>query len=796
MNVRTWGKRIAAALLAAVWAAALPSQAFAAASPGAGGLSVLTDELGNTALYGYREETNQLDWVQGPEDTAGTRTNYRYDAQQRLTALEKAVSGLEGGLTAIANRYGYEAGQLVSLFHSNTADSSTEYRLVRDEDGRLTEVQVGGRTLVSYRYADGQDEPAETVYGNGSLLSRSYDAEGRLTASRWDGDARTETRYTYDAAGRVTSAVQGPAGRETRSQYDDAGRLTAQEQTEGGQACAVRWEYDAEGRLARVTETQDGESRSTEFRYDTEGRLAAVDFGAASAVYQYDAEGRLTGQELLYQGRPAAARTVEYLPAADGTASSRVSVWRSGDREFRYTYDGRGNILTVSEGGLTTSYTYDEAGQLVREDNQRAGRTWVWAYDAGGNIRRRAEYPYTEGALGEPEQTAAYDYGDSQWGDLLTGYEGRALETDGAGNLLTDGVWSYRWECGRQLAGMSDGSRTLAFGYDADGRRVQKTADGVVWRYGYQGDKLTYLSNGTDTLRFGYDGEGAAVLEWNGAVYFFLRDRQGNIVGLADTAGETVVEYTYNAWGVPLAVTGRLADTLGQLNPLRYRGYCYDAETGLYYLTSRYYHPALGRFISADEVVAGPGSALLGGNLFAYGLNDPVNTSDPAGNWPRWITAGFAALSALTALRQQSLRAALTALAATGVYRLQVVHFDVREALNIDIPLTREEAIAAGWLGPDTNPVGPSALLHQFTSTVFGENVKYVSPDGCREAIYDGWGKLIADVRDIGTYNFAPSGTLWGDIRHFFVDMLPWAVFGNDDGDPGPLIDGLIRLFQ
>ena len=62
-----------------------------------------------------------------------------------------------------------------------------------------------------------------------------------------------------------------------------------------------------------------------------------------------------------------------------------------------------------------------------------------------------------------------------------------------------------------------------------------------------------------------------------------------------------MVQYTYNAWGEQLSVTGSLAYTLGQINPLRYRGYYYDAETGLYYVSSRYYNPEIGRFIPAGN---------------------------------------------------------------------------------------------------------------------------------------------------------------------------------------------------
>lgn len=801
MGARGIAKRLlAGALAAALLATALPGGALAAAPQPPDSLSVLTDELGNTALCGYDEEENCLYWFQGPEDTAETCTRYTYDEAGQLAAVEKTVGGLAGGLDGVASQYMYDgAGRLTGLAHSNTAASSTDYRFRYDAAGRMTEAQVGGRTLVDYRYDGDGESPAETVYANGDTHICQYDAAGRLTASRWSGSAQAETQYRYDDAGRLAAIDQGPGGQRVRCSYDEAGQLMEQMRTADGFAQQVQWTYSGDGQLAAVTEMLNGASRTTALAYDGPGRLVAVECGGASAAYTYSG-GQLAGQTLLYQGAPVLTRSVEYLPGVSGQSSSRVAVWRNAaagcDTSYRYTYDGNGNIRSVSDGTYTTCYTYDEAGQLVREDNERAGKSWTWTYDAGGNRVQAAQYAYTTGALGEPERTTDYAYGGDGWGDLLQSRGGQALAADAVGNLLSNGTWSCRWAFGRQLAGMTDGSRELTFRYDADGLRSEKAVDGVVWRYAYVDGRLTGMTNGTDTLRFVRDGEGAAFLDYNGTVYAYLRDLQGNVVGLLDAAGEPVVEYAYDAWGVPLAVTGPLADTLGQLNPLRYRGYVYDPETGLYYLDSRYYDPELGRFLSADGGVAAPGGALLGGNLFAYGLNDPVNTRDPEGSWPRWITAGFAALSAALALRQQSMQAALTALAATAVYRLQVVHFDVREALNIDIPLTREEAIAAGWLGPDTDPVGPSALLHQFTSTVFGENVKYVSPDGCREAIYDAWGKLIADVRDIGTYNFSPSGTLWGDIRHFFVDMLPWMIFGNGDKDPGPLLDGLLRLFK
>lgn len=72
--------------------------------------------------------------------------------------------------------------------------------------------------------------------------------------------------------------------------------------------------------------------------------------------------------------------------------------------------------------------------------------------------------------------------------------------------------------------------------------------------------------------------------------------------------------------------------TLGALNPLRYRSYVYDRETGLYYLQSRYYSPSWGRFINADNITDS-GDSIKGYNLFVYSANNPANYSDPNGHW-------------------------------------------------------------------------------------------------------------------------------------------------------------------
>lgn len=100
-------------------------------------------------------------------------------------------------------------------------------------------------------------------------------------------------------------------------------------------------------------------------------------------------------------------------------------------------------------------------------------------------------------------------------------------------------------------------------------------------------------------------------------------------------AGTPVVNYSYDAWGNSISTTGSMANTLGILNPLRYRGYVYDQETGLYYLQSRYYNPEWGRFISADttDILTATPMGLTDKNLFAYCDNNPVVRGDNGGKF-------------------------------------------------------------------------------------------------------------------------------------------------------------------
>ena len=151
---------------------------------------------------------------------------------------------------------------------------------------------------------------------------------------------------------------------------------------------------------------------------------------------------------------------------------------------------------------------------------------------------------------------------------------------------------------------------------------ITKTTEFVT-----SGIRLLAQRCGEDVITWQIDGNGAVLgFVYNDEVYFYIKNAQGDIIGIVDEAGNEVATYIYDSWGK--IVNENALSAIGKLNPLRYRGYYYDEETQLYYLNARYYDPETGRFLNADDNLEG------GLNLFAYCYNNPVNKIDPSGKIP------------------------------------------------------------------------------------------------------------------------------------------------------------------
>ena len=151
----------------------------------------------------------------------------------------------------------------------------------------------------------------------------------------------------------------------------------------------------------------------------------------------------------------------------------------------------------------------------------------------------------------------------------------------------------------------------------------------------------------TETLNFTYDASGTPLsVNFSGSDYYYVTNIQGDIMAILNTSGEPVAQYNYDAWGKLYSTTGTLASTLGEANPLTYRGYVYDHEIGYYYLQSRYYDPEIGRFINADNYPT-TAQGLTGNNMFAYCGNNPVSRADNGGEF--WSIVVGAAVGAVLA---------------------------------------------------------------------------------------------------------------------------------------------------
>jgi len=230
-----------------------------------------------------------------------------------------------------------------------------------------------------------------------------------------------------------------------------------------------------------------------------------------------------------------------------------------------------------------------------------------------------------------------------------------------------------------------NGECNLSISYDADGVPVSVAFDANIYDDFYDED--------------GNFIEGA---EYSG-IYYYVVNPQGDVIGLLDEDGNLVVEYVYDAWGAVREVhASGYYSYLARYNPLRYRGYVYDVETGLYYLQSRYYNPEMGRFINADGVVSGVGGQVLGYNMFAYCFNNPVNMDDSSGNWPSWNTIWKAAAIVATVV-------AVVAVATVAVVTLPVSSIATTIAVTSAITIVSKAAEVAVLQGRKSISEGKDA---------------------------------------------------------------------------------------
>ncbi|MDR1630581.1 MAG: DNRLRE domain-containing protein [Oscillospiraceae bacterium] len=598
-----------------------------------------TNERGGVTQYNYDTTKGLL--LSATDPNGNTRT-YTYDPQNDR---QLSVTGEAEPDEPVTTEFSYQDNAL-STIERNGTTYSYEY----DHFMRVTATKVGSQTLASNTY-NANSTLQSSTFGNGQTYEPEYDSLDRITKEKYNG-AETYA-YKYNANNQAGEIIDNESGKRYTLEYDLSGRLT---DVVGNDGTRVKMHYDAAGNMENLSLSKNGTLLSgTMYSFQEDSQLIdqilLVSMGGGTLDYDYTSLNRPSGKtHTIDPSQPNTKVRTSYEYLTSGTnqtalVGSMTNEKLNGDTvesnygTYTYTYDANGNITTISENGaLKATYTYDGLNQLIREDNAWLDKSTTYTYDSGGNILAKSEYAYTTGTLGAVQEVYAYDYENANWKDLLTAYDGNAITYDEIGNPLTYDGRTFTWQKGRQLAGISGSGLDLTFKYNQTGLRTKKISGETTTEYTYAGGLLMSQTDGVNTLNYVYSAGGTMLgVQYNGVNYYYLRNLQGDVTGIYDSSGNVVANYLYDTWGKVVSVTdangNAITDSshIGNRNPIRYRGYYYDIETGYYYLQSRYYNLEWGRFLNTDALFIA-GSSLTGSNMFAYCLNNPVMLLDPSGN--------------------------------------------------------------------------------------------------------------------------------------------------------------------
>ncbi len=591
-----------------------------------------TNPSGNVVIYNYDTQKGTLTSLVDPKTKT---TNYTYDSLDRMTEVYKTVDGVQA-----KNTYAYENDKMKTITHNGFS-----YSFNYDSLGNNTQMKVGTQPLITNTYESRTSRLLESTFGNSQKIGFTYDNLDRVLSKSYNENVRF--KYSYDNNGNLGYHEDLVNGTTFRYSYDLEDKLTEIKDSKGN---SINYVYDKNSRKTSTVEKAGSNTYTTGYLYDGDDRLTTVNMHNGSSIgYSYDILDRLSSK-IINTGSAQFNTSLTYRTGVNGSSTEDVQSINNNGNTISYTYDANGNIETITQNGKQIKYYYNELNELKREDNQVINKTITYTYDVGGNIESKVEYNYTTSTPTTIIKTYTYTYNTS-WKDKLITYDGKTITYDAIGNPTNDGTYSYTWEEGRQLEAMSKTGQSLSFKYNDEGIRTEKIVNGVSTKYNVVDGKVTFETNGTDSIYYSYDSEDNLVgMSLNGTVYWYVRNSQGDIIGIIDSTGTQVLSYTYDTWGKLISITGTLASTVGQKNPYRYRGYRYDTETGLYYLQSRYYNPAWGRFVNADDVeilkkLTKTQEDLLDVNLFVYCLNNPVNMDDPDGNMAQYALVAGAANS-------------------------------------------------------------------------------------------------------------------------------------------------------
>lgn len=541
--------------------------------------------IGTTRSDGATSTTNinVLGWVMSTIDVEGRLTAVTRDAIGRVLTETNPRGDQES--------YAYDERDRLVLVTNGRGKVTTYTYSPRSE---VTKVEFPDAQYEAYKF-DGNGNMSRKINGLGQATFYEHDASDNLVEV--DYSTLPTTMFTYDIAGRQT-AMYDSTGTSTWS-YDSDDRLTQLSTPQG----VMTYLYDQWGRRTSMTEgtavtnytyTTDRLTRivksvdgvDTTIGYDNYGRVNAKSDGATASQFGYDALDRLN--------------SIVHRKSSDSSILQQES----------YVYSPAGNLQTKTVGGVTTTYAYDLADQLLGES--RPGYTCLYTYDENGNRKTKQLNGITE--------TYTYDDADKllyrQVGGVYTNYTydaaGRTTSISSGGSVRT-----FNWNEDDRLVSLArTGQPTTSYVYNGFGTRVSKANSNGSRAYKRDGAHVTagVLSDSVSTMVPGISERSG------GTTRHQLADYLGSVKKLT-SAGSVTDSMEYDAFGAAVSRTGRTNTQAGFAGSL---GYQTDAESEYQLLGHRYYDPAIGRFLTRDPIRDGR-------NWYAYCENGPLRAVDPDG---------------------------------------------------------------------------------------------------------------------------------------------------------------------